>query len=96
MMQSATYVVPIGEFDSHATVAWDKAWELAFAGLVEPLRAGTRLTFCRCVDPFDQPMDSCSRAQCQFAVCMVTAKDLSVTPGIDEGWYPLCEGPVKP
>jgi hypothetical protein len=94
MMQSATYVVPIEEFDKHATQAWDKAWELAFDGLQEPLRAGTKLTFCRCVDVYDQPMDSCARSQGQFAVCMVTAKDLGPEP-VDVGWYPLCDGPVK-
>lgn len=88
MSTALSRVMPVADFYEDTKKAWDSLFVEAEIGMVEPLRVGTELCFCRVLDPWDMPMDSCSLEAAKFAVCTVRVKDLGTEEEPD--WEPLC------
>lgn len=87
--ETASWVVNVDDFYAHGKEAWEKAHDIAAHGMIEPLQTRSYLTFCRQVDPYGQPMDSCQRSEARFAVASVTCKDLGSEADLPM-WEPLC------
>lgn len=88
MSKAVSRVVAVGDFYEDTGKIWDSLFDEAEVGMIEPLRVETHLDFCRVLDPWDIPMDSCRMEAGTYAVCTVRVKDLAVDDEPD--WEPLC------
>lgn len=87
--ETASWVINVDDFYVDGKEAWEKAHDIAAHGMIEPLQTMSYLSFCRQVDPYGQPLDTCQRSEARFAVCTVTCRDLGSDADIPM-WQPLC------
>lgn len=86
-------VLSVEDFHENPKESWDSLYEEASKGMVEPLQTETHLGFCRVLDIYNLPMDSCNLDAGKFAVLTVRVKDLGAED--EPVWEPLCEASVR-